>query len=245
VSSHTSLESLCVVLVASRNPMNIGAAARAMGNFGAGQLRVVQPYDAAFREARSAVGAGQLLRKAKEFPTVADAVADCTVVVGTTAARNRELQQRLVALPAAAMEIRKRLAAGRVALLFGSEKRGLSNRDFSHCHWLLRIPTRESIPSMNLGQAVAVCLYELAISGRRARATAPDPLATSGKLELLTKLLLDLLESSGYVRAGSETSVEERTRRMLRRAHLPEEDAEVWMGMLRQVKWKIERTGRA
>ena len=136
-----------------------------MSNLGFTSLRVVNPYEASFREARSAVGAAPLLRHAETYKTVAEAVADCGLVVGTTAAHNRELHQALMALPEAAPIIRKRLGSGRVALLFGSEKRGLSNADLSHCHWLLRIPTREGHASMNLGQAVAVCLYELA-SGR-------------------------------------------------------------------------------
>ena len=86
---------LRVVLVASRNPLNIGAAARAMSNFGFPHLRVVNPYDIAFREARSAVGAAALLAQAKEYKSVAEAVTDCGLVVGTTAGRQRELQQPL------------------------------------------------------------------------------------------------------------------------------------------------------
>src|SRR5512147_2579499 len=85
-------DSLRVVLVAPRNPLNIGAAARAMSNFGFSELRLVKPYDVAFREARSAVRAGHVLAGAREFRTVAEAVADCSLVVGTTAAGRRELQ---------------------------------------------------------------------------------------------------------------------------------------------------------
>ncbi len=157
------------MLVSTRNPLNIGAAARAMSNLGFLRLRVVNPYEASFREARSAVGAAPLLAKAEQYSSVAEAVADCSLVVGTTAVGNRELHHPLRLLQDAAPLIRKRLRAGsRVALLFGSEKRGLSNDDFSHCHWLMHIPTREEHTSMNLGQAVAVCLYELARSSAKA-----------------------------------------------------------------------------
>src|ERR1700678_537301 len=134
---------LSVVLVATRNPLNVGAAARAMSNFGFSRLRVVAPYDVAFREARSAVDAPQLLKNAEEFQNVSDAVADCSLVVGTTAAGKRELKHPLKPLEEGAVSIRQALAANRVALLFGSEKRGLSTNDFSHCHWLMRIPTRD------------------------------------------------------------------------------------------------------
>jgi TrmH family RNA methyltransferase len=157
---------LRVVLVNPRNPLNIGAAARAMSNFGFLRMRVVTPYEAGYREARSAVGASEVLTNAEEFASLSEAIADCTLVVGTTAVGTRELHHRVKPLPEAGVMIRRRLTAGddlgNVALLFGSERVGLSNEELSHCHWLLRIPTRTEHRSMNLGQAVAVCMYELA-----------------------------------------------------------------------------------
>jgi len=155
------MENLRVVLVATRNPLNMGAVARAMSNFGALHLRVVKPYARAYREAVSAVGASAVMKEAEEFATVAEAVADCRLVVGTTAVGNRDVRQPLLGLEEAGRVIREKLEASRVALLFGSEKRGLSNDDMSYCHWLLQIPTREEHRSMNLGQAAAVCFYEL------------------------------------------------------------------------------------
>src|SRR5271167_2943427 len=166
----SDLDNLRVVLVAARNPLNIGAAARAMSNFGVRRLRVVNPYEVAFREARSAVGASGLLAKAEQFDGVAEAVADCRLVVGTTAAGRRELQHGLQRLELGARAIKRQLKTGPVALLFGSERYGLSNEELSHCHWLMRIPTREEHGSMNLGQAVAVCLYEL-VRGPKAAPT--------------------------------------------------------------------------
>src|SRR5579863_8770089 len=132
-----------------------------MSNFGFRHLRTVNPYEKAFREARSAVGASDVLEKAEQFKSVAEAVADCTLVVGTTAVRHRQLHHPLERLEHGVPLIRKQLRSGRVALLFGSEKFGLSNDDFSHCHWLMHIPTSKQNISMNLGQAVAVSLYEL------------------------------------------------------------------------------------
>ncbi len=146
-----------VVLVAPRNPLNIGAAARAMSNFGVSELRLVNPYEVAFREAKSAVKAHAVLAAAREFASVAEAVADCSLVVGTTSKGHRTLEHPLHRLEMGGRMIAR--AAGPVALLFGSEKFGLSNEDMSHCHWLMRIPTRDEHGSMNLGQAVAVCLY--------------------------------------------------------------------------------------
>ena len=222
-----------------RNPLNIGAAARAMANFGFSRLRVVNPYEVAFREAKSAVGASGLLKKAEEFSCVAEAVADCALVVGTTAARDRELQHPLHTLQTGAAAIRKELTGELVALLFGSEKRGLSNQDFSHCHWLMRIPTRPEQPSMNLGQAVAVCLYEIA----RAAPTKllqgeHTPSASAADLERLSEALLENLRVSGYAFSGKAD--DQKIRRLVRRLKLRESDAQVLLGMLRQMLWKME-----
>jgi TrmH family RNA methyltransferase len=165
------MKNLCAVLVGTRNPLNVGAVARAMSNFGAMELRAVRPYEKAWREAKSAVGAGELLARAKEFANLAEAVADCSLVVGTTAVGNREMKHPLRRLEEGARLMGKRMETGRVAVLFGSEKWGLSNEDLSYCHWLMRIPTRVEHRSMNLGQAAAVVMYEL---GRRERITAED-----------------------------------------------------------------------
>ena len=233
-----------MVLVATRNPLNLGAAARAMSNFGFARLRVVNPYEVAFREARSAVGAAELLKNAEEYGSVAEAVADCSLVIGTTAVRNRELQHRMHALPKGARVIRKRLRSSEVALLFGSEKTGLSNEALSHCHWLLRIPTREDHPSMNLGQAVAVCLYEIAMGAPRAGVKAMSKGVSAGSLERITQELLEALRVSGYLKAERSAVSEAKVRRMVRRLGVPAEDAEVLLGMLKQMLWKMRRAER-
>jgi TrmH family RNA methyltransferase len=229
-----------VVLVATRNPLNIGASARAMANFGFSRLRVVNPYDVAFREARSAVGAAPLLRAAEECGTVGDAVSDCHLVVGTTSVGHRELQHPVRRLEYGARLIRRALGGGPAALLFGSEKFGLSNEDLAHCHWLLRIPTVDQELSMNLGQAVALCLYELARDPTAVRAR-PEQLqsATAGDVEQITRLLLETLERSGYVNPVTAGSTEEKMRRLLRRLNVTAKDAPVLLGVFRQILWKL------
>ncbi len=233
-------ENLRVVLVAPRNPLNIGAAARALSNFGFSRLRLVNPYHVAFREARSAVRAGHVLASAEEFETVAEAVADCALVVGTTAAARRELQHPVRRLEYGGRLIRRRLESQRVALLFGSEKFGLGNEELAHCHWLMRAPAREEHGSMNLGQAVAVCLYELV---RKPEAAVARPerkkLAEAASMEELTRLLLDILGRSGYIHDRVEASTQMKIRRLTRRLDLSARDAEVWLGMFRQVLWKL------
>lgn len=233
--SGNSIDRLIVVLVATRNPLNIGAVARAMANFGCSELRLVDPYDVAFREARSAMGGASLLRKAKVFSSVADSVSDCRLVVGTTAARDRRLEHSLRTLQQGTLVIRRRLAAGKVAVLFGSEKRGLSNQDFSHCDWLMRIPTRSEQSSMNLGQAVAVCLYEIARAAKLP-AASPETGSSSAELERVTELLHEALTASGYAKSGQE---KDPVRRLVRRLKPSSADSQLLSGMLRQMLWKM------
>jgi tRNA/rRNA methyltransferase len=238
----TDFDNLRVVLVQTRNPLNIGAAARAMSNFGVQRLRVVNPYEVAFREARSAVGASVLLATAEKYDGVAEAVKDCRLVVGTTVAGpRRDLQHPLHRLDTGVRTIKRQLKAGPVALLFGSERYGLSNEELSHCHWVMRIPTREEHGSMNLGQAVAVCLYELV---RRAPTkTAPQKKertpAASGDVERVTQALFEVLGASGYVKPRASAATEENLRRMIRRMQLNASDTDMWLGMLRQIAWKL------
>ena len=232
---------LRVVLVDVRNPLNIGAAARAMSNFGFPNLRVVNPYDVAFRDARSAVGAAATLATAEVYKTVAEAVADCSLVVGTTAVGHRDLQHSLVRLENGARNIRTHLATGRCALLFGSEKFGLSNEDMSHCHWLMHIPTRDEHTSMNLGQAVAVCLYELMRDPNALPKPGKETPASSAEIERITDTLLVALRASEYPKVNTSKSFHAAVRRVIRRLHLQQGDAEFLLGMLRQMIWKIKK----
>jgi TrmH family RNA methyltransferase len=224
-----------------RNPLNIGAAARAMSNFGFRRLRVVNPYEVAFQGARSAVKAGEVLANAEKFETVAEAVADCSLVVGTTAVGHRDLQHSLRRLPEAAPAIRAHSASGPCALLFGSEKFGLSNKDMSHCHWLMHIPTREEHLSMNLGQAVAICLYEL----RRDCSVAVEPesrtAASASEVERIYETLLAALHASEYPKLNSSETFQSAVRRMAFRLQLHTGDAEFLLGMLRQIVWKLDQ----
>jgi tRNA C32,U32 (ribose-2'-O)-methylase TrmJ len=277
MSAGADSDNLRVVLVSTRNPLNIGAAARAMSNFGFAHLRVVTPYEPAYREARSAVGAAPVLAKAEEFESVAEAVADCRLVVGTTAIGHRELYHPLRRLedgakiirkllargPTSGLEgprkkgARKRVASNHVALLFGSEKFGLTNEDLSHCHWLLHVPTSAQNISMNLGQAVAVCLYELIRGSDHAANGAPQFAArfagrfektseklrpaTAGELERFTAVLTEALSASGFLDLRKVADADERVRRLVRRLNLPSRDADMWTGIMRQIVWKLGR----
>ena len=222
-----------IILVRTRNPLNIGAAARAMSNFGFSSLRLVNPYEPSFREARSAVGASEILKKATVHSTLAEAVADCALVVGTTAGRNRKLE-RLKSLAEAAPLMRRRSAKQDVALVFGSEKTGLSVEDLSYCDWSIRIPTTGS---MNLGQAVGVCLYELRREKKKPGVDRTKR-ADGAQIERLERLLTNALAASGYIKSSRELQ-QKKLRELLRRLQLSEQDAELLAGMLKQIGWKI------
>lgn len=216
-----------------RNPLNIGAVARAVSNFGFDSLRLVDPYRVAMDEARSAPGAGAILAAAREFATVAEAVADCGLVVGTASMDLRESRMPLDRLEDAAPFIRG--TPGDVALLFGSEKYGLSNDDISFCHRLVRIPTRPEHGSMNLGQAVAVCLYELI----REPGTYPPAIRRQAPAEQLDRLADGLHAVLTQAEYAQMPTTLHKIRRLLRRLQMSPKDAQAVQGMVRQVLWKL------
>ena len=240
--AHNITGKLAVILIATRNPLNIGAAARAVANFGFDDFRLVDPYDVAFREAVSAVGGAHVLRSARVFGTVADAVSDCSLVLGTTAGQHRVPQQTVERMEAGMGPARRH--AGRVAILFGSEKFGLSNEDMSFCHGLVHIATSPGTPSMNLGQAVAVCLYELVrVEAAPVEAAARAVPALSGTdSEQITRMLLKVLENSGYTNRITSVSTEQKVRRWIRRLRIGRRDAPLLLGILRQILWKFDKT---
>lgn len=241
-----------VVLVRPRNPLNIGAAARAMANFGFSDLAVVEPYPPVWRETRSAVGAESVVGEARAAETLAEALADRTLVVGTTSGQRRTLDRELLSLRDLPAWIGRQPKSkrSRAAILFGSEKTGLSNENLSYCHVLVRIPTRSRCPSMNLGQAVAVCCYEIArahddresagrIEGEivRARVSAP---ANVQSLEHIFARASRVLDAVGYFKPNSREVTRLKLRRMLIERRLSNHDAKILGGALAQIEWKLD-----
>jgi TrmH family RNA methyltransferase len=245
-----------VVLVSPRNPLNIGAVARAMSNFGFARLSVVSAYEPHWREARSAVGAPELLANAREFSTVAEAVAQSTLVLGTGTVTFRKPDQPVVPLPRLVPLVAAELArGGRIAVLFGSEKHGLSRDDLSYCHALVEIPTDPRQPSMNLGQAAAVCLYELALSrtnggGMRA-ASEPEPepasigtTVNSADLERLAALIEETMLAAHYSPASMQEANRHDLRALLRRLNLAPLDSRRIFGLFRRILHRLEPPAR-
>jgi tRNA/rRNA methyltransferase len=236
----------------------------------------VNDYRVPLETARSAVGAADLLAAAVEAASVAEAVAGCSLVVGTTAVGERAMEHRLLGLVEAAEEIRQQLSGsasqegkedpagqlresegegdgdgppGSVALLFGSEKTGLTNEALSHCDWLLTVPLYRPESgrhlSMNLGQAVAVCLWEL-VRGAGAvesRLSDPGPRAKAEEVERVVEMLRMAMRETEYNRRFPASCDENTVRRLVHRMGLGVKDAQAWMGILRQVLWKVKAQG--
>ena len=247
------------VLISPRNPLNIGAAARAIANFGFSRLSVVAPYEPHWREAKSAVGAEELLKNARETESLKEAVAECTLVIGTGTLAHRRPEQPVVALPCLGPRIEQELErGGGVALVFGPEKHGLTRKDLAQCHLLVEIPTDPRQPSMNLGQAVAVCLYELAAersaspgAGGKERSTArithtdPDePAAAPASmrdLNLLAEVIAETMQAADYSPAAMQKANRHDLDLLLRRLVLTRDDARRSLGLFRRILWRLRR----
>jgi tRNA/rRNA methyltransferase len=221
-------ERLEVVLVSPRNPLNIGAVARAMANFGFARLKVVAPYAPHWQEARSAVGAEAL--------------------AGTGTLAYRKPEQRVVRLPDLGLLLRREMErGGRVGLVFGPEKHGLTREDLSYCHLLVEIPTDARQPSMNLGQAAAVCLYELsarafaADEATKGTASSSATAAASARLELLAGVVEQTMVAADYSPAAMREANRHDLRLLLRRLGPSERDARRILGLFRRILWKLDR----
>lgn len=249
-----------VVLVQPRNPLNIGAAARAMANFGLRDLVLVNPHGPVWDEVRSAVGAEDIIKAARTVQSLLEAVGEATLVLGTTSGSRRNLDQELIPLQELPKWFKRHAPRrqalrgpgekgqrlGMAALLLGSEKTGLSNEDLSYCHGLVRIPTASACPSMNLGQAVAVCCYELARAGILSKAEPAlrrhlsEP-ANVQSLEHLYTRAERVLEKVGYLKPKSREATLVKLRRLMMELRLTNSDARILGGVLAQIEWKLRQ----
>jgi tRNA/rRNA methyltransferase len=235
-------DALEVVLVSPRNPLNIGAAARAMANFGFRRLSIVAPYAPMWREARSAIGAAEVLQNAKSTECLAEAVAGCTLVIGTGTLTYRKPEQPVVALPHLPRLVAQEFVrGGRAALVFGSEKHGLTREDLSLCHILVEIPTDPGQPSMNLGQAVAVCLYELSVR-LCAETQEPPPRAAAApasQLERLAEVVEQAMQAAGSSAGKLQPANRHDLRLLLRRLAPTVRDTRRILGIFRHILWRL------
>ncbi len=184
--------SISIILVRPRNPQNIGAAARAMGNFGLEDLRVVDPYAPVWQEAVSAVDAHYILSNAKVYGDILSATGDCNLIIATTALKNRKVGQQIVSLP----DIQNFLADYKdqnIAIVFGPEKTGLTAQEIEIAHAVLNIPTTAKVPSINLAQAVILCCYELSKNTIKTKRVGTKRLPTVKEQQMVAENIKQLL----------------------------------------------------
>lgn len=233
------LSSVCIVLVNPTHPGNIGAAARAMKTMGVTALRLVEPRDFPSEQATArASGAADLLEGAQIFSSLDAAIADCHLVVGTSA-RSRHIDWPLWSANECAKKMIEAAAAGRVAVVFGRERMGLTNEELDRCHAMVSIPANPEYASLNLGSAVQILSYEL----RRAAgatlpgqgSTPPQP-ATRVQMEGFYNHLQTTLEQVGFLDPGEPKLLMRRLQRLFNRAQPDEKEVNILRGILTSVQ---------
>ena len=235
---------LAVVLVSPKTSGNVGAAARAMLNMGASDLRIVAPR-CDYKDSGSramAVHAATLLDQARVYSTLRDAIQDCDLVIGTSARLRADLSP-----PQYPSQLRPlvRVAAA-PALVFGPEESGLSNADLELCRHTMRVPTA-SYASLNLAQAVLLACYEFLQAGEEGAAPAPVPAhktALSSEMEGLYGHLREVMLLTGYTDAVRARHTLRLWRVALDRANFSAAEVRLFRGLLRQVQWKIKTGAR-
>jgi TrmH family RNA methyltransferase len=234
------LRRIDVVLVRPSRPANVAAACRAMKNMGLRSLTLVgESLEPVPAEARAlAYGAWDVLDGARAVASLAEGVAEATVVVGTSG--------RSAAGSLSARELAERLAAevapGRVALVFGPEASGLTGLELGLCHHVAHIPTDSEQPSLNLAQAVLLMAYELRLASLGSPAAPPSsPVATAGEIETAVGDLRTALLAIGYLNPANPEAILAELRQVLVRARVTPREVTLLRGMARQIGWAAGR----
>ena len=238
---HLHLANIAIILIEPQGPLNIGSVCRVMMNFGLADLRLVNPQaDHLGEEARRmAVRAAPLLESARVYASLAEALAGCTLAIGTTR-RFGKYREDFIHPADAGREIITAAADAPTALVFGREDRGLHTSELDLCQRLLTIPTNDELPSMNLAQAVAVCLYEVnqaaaEAAGKvqvRRRKSAP-----SLAIEAMYSHMRQSLVAIGYLDHENPEHILRTFRRIFSRAGLNERDVRILQGLWSRLDW--------
>jgi|JTFP01.1.fsa_nt_gb tRNA/rRNA methyltransferase len=234
-------ERISVILVEPQNPGNIGMVARAMGNFGVGDLRLVNPCPHLHPEARKfAVGAAPLLGRARLYADLNTALADLPLAIAATR-RPGKLRGELLDVAEAANLALSLPGDERLGLVFGREDSGLTSAEVSLCTHSAAIATAEQVGSMNLAQAVLLFLYEFTRSPRVLPA-APQPAGqrpAAAECEALFAQMESVLTRIAFLNPARPAAVMNRLRRMLHQAAIDREDLSLLRGMWTQLSWSI------
>ena len=228
-----------IILVRPQLGMNIGAVARAMLNFGLTELRLVQPRDGwpNPEAGPSAAGADSVIEAATLYDSVADAIADCTLAIGT-AQTTRDMTRRITSPAGTMAEIQA--LPGKSALLFGPERTGLVRDDLLYCHALCTIPSNPDFGSLNLAQAVAVLGYAWVMAAGAplpSRLVNHDGPALGAELADLIAALEDRLTANGYFNPvpGRAAAARRMLRSIFTRPAFTGEEVKVLRGIVRNL----------
>ena len=235
-----TLERIRIVLVNTTHPGNIGGVARAMANMGLNHLYLVGPQRFPSTEATvRAAGADHLLERAIVCESLDDAVADCGLVVGTTA---RQRSVGSVELPPNAVmsKVREWISTDQIAFVFGREASGLTNRELERCQYHVRIPVEESFSSINLAAAVMIVVYELKKNfephtHETELASDPEQLATSSEVQGFYKHMEDVLIETGFLKTPSQKLLR-KVKRIFSRTPLREDEVNILRGILTSIQ---------
>jgi tRNA/rRNA methyltransferase len=226
-----------VILVRPRGSGNIGSVARAMKNLGASELAIVgRARTRSFWARAMAVHGREILSAAKSYATIREAIAECRLVVGTTC-RSGLYRKHSQTPRQLAPQIVAAAQTGKVALLFGPEDHGLSNKDLEHCQLLLTIPTHADYPSLNVAQAAVICLYEVYLASLTDRENAEIKRADAEQIERLFDIMRNSLLKIGFLDSENPEHMLLAFRRIFGRAGLEEKDVRILTGMFRQIEW--------
>ncbi len=238
------LQNIRVVLVETKGSGNIGSVARAMKNTGVRDLAIVgKGRSQSFWARAMAVHAEEILKESRHFGALREAVADCGLVVGTTCraglyrSHSRPPRDLASAILSAAR-------SQKVALVFGPEDHGLSNRDIKHCQWLMTIPSHPDYVSLNVAQAVMICLYEIYLAALEGAQQEGILRAPAESVERLFDRMKRALLKIGFLDPQNPDHILLALRRVLGRAGLEEKDVRILNGLFRQIEWYAEEGWR-
>ncbi|MGZ6252418.1 MAG: RNA methyltransferase [Candidatus Binataceae bacterium] len=237
-----ALGNFAFVLVRPLQAGNVGSAARALKNMGLGDLRLVAPRPAASGRAAAsmAVHAADILHSAQRHDSLGDALADCSLAVGTTC-RPGLYRSGVVGLREAAAQLVAEAGANRIAIIFGPEDTGLVNRELKLCQRLITIPTAPAYPSLNLAQAVMLVAYELMMAAGAARELPrPEPRAPALAVDAMMERLSEALVSIGFLPAENPEHIMFALRAILGRAGIGVRELDILSGLARQIRWFSE-----
>lgn len=235
---------LSVVLVRTRSPGNIGSAARALVNMGLCRLKLVRPVAEWKAEAvKLASGALERMDPIEVHTSFDESVAGAQVLVGTTSGRERRTHHPVYTPRQIAPLLKRHARTQEVAMLFGPENRGLTDRQLARCRYLVTVPSNDAFPVLNLAQAVLVLAYEINTCEDADREVEPG-LVTHAQRERLFRHMERVLIRIGFLSSSNPDHVMKAIRRFLGRADLSERDLRILRGIFSQVDWYARRGNR-